>query len=262
MSDRPVAAFSGNIKTAIWKGVFADHLVEQLTSVDRWGQQFVTAPIPKRTVGDVFKIIARENNTVVQIPGKTDVHLDASVSHTFELGSNTYNFINASKPILVTQFVKTQQSPNEPADPSMMILPPYELFGSDYTFTTPEYSHPEYGNLPQYRYENQFMVVAEQSEHDGLLLDGKPFPKNIKWNLIPQTSLVGAFVTVPHGSHTVRHSNPLSIFGGYLYGHAYHESYAFPTGMRLAKLHDMVGNIWASSRENMSSLFPSNSRSN
>ena len=258
MSDRPVAAFSGNIKTAIWKGVFADHLVEQLTSVDRWGQQFVTAPIPKRTVGDVFKIIARENNTVVQIPGKTDVHLDASVSHTFELGSNTYNFINASKPILVTQFVKTQQSPNEPTDPSMMIVPPYELFGSDYTFITPEYSHPEYGNLPQFRYENQFMVVAEQSEHDGLLLDGRPFPKNIKWNLIPQTSLVGAFVTVPHGSHTVRHSDPLSIFGGYLYGHAYHESYAFPTGMRLAKLHDMVGNLWASLRENMSSWFPTN----
>lgn len=235
-----MAVFSGNIKTRIGKGQFSDHLVEQMTSVDRWGTQFVTAPIPKRTVGDVFKLIARDDNTVIKIPGMKYLHLNAGESTTFELPSDTYNFVNSSRPILLTQFVKGQQSPNEPADPSMMIVPPYELFGSDYTFTTPEYSHPEYGNLPQYRYENQFMVVADESEKDGLLMDGKPFSANVKWTKIPGTKLVGTFITVPHGSHMVRHVNPLSIFGGYLYGHAYHESYAFPTGMRLAKLHDKV----------------------
>ena len=178
---------------------------------------------------------------MIRIAGKSDIHLKAGESKTFELSSGTYNFINSSKPILVTQFVKGQQNRNEPADPSMMILPPYELFGSDYTFATPEYSHPEFGNQSEFRYENQFMVVAQESEKDGLLLDGKPIPANLQWTKIPGTTLAGTFITVPHGSHTVRHVNPLSIFGGYLYGHAYHESYAFPTGMRLAVLHDQVG---------------------
>jgi hypothetical protein len=41
---------------------------------------------------------------------------------------------------------------------------------------------------------------------------------------------------IPKGSHTVKHKDSTTIFGSYLYGHAYHESYAFPTGMRLAKI--------------------------
>ncbi|KAJ8316017.1 hypothetical protein KUTeg_006031 [Tegillarca granosa] len=123
-----------------------------------------------------------------------------------------------------TQFVLSQQNLSEPADPSMMIIPPYELFGSDYTFATPEYSHPEY-----YDYQNEFMMVVKDKEKDGLLLDEKPLT-SVNWNKI------SGYVTVSKGSHNVRHVNPTVIFAGYLYGHAYHESYAFPTGMRLAKI--------------------------
>lgn len=240
-TNHPVAAFSGNIKTNIGKGTYADHLVEQLVPSDRWGQQFVTAPIPGRTVGDVFRIVAKEDGTTVTIPGSAPVNLNKGDSYTFELPSGQYSPISSTKPIMLAQFVKSQQSGTEPADPSMMIIPPFEQFGSDYTFTTPEYSHPEYGNNSIYRYQNEFMIVAKKSDIGGLLLDGKPFPQTT-WFDIPGTDLVGAAVTLPHGPHTVRHSDPLSTFGGYLYGHAYHESYGFPTGMRTAIIHDKVSN--------------------
>ncbi|KAL4228860.1 hypothetical protein ACF0H5_011900 [Mactra antiquata] len=235
-SNNPVAAFSGNIKSNVGNGTFQDHLVEQLLPSDRWGQKFVTAPTPGRTVGDVFKVIAREDNTVVTIPGRSPVTLQKGEVLKFELPSNQYSYITSTNPVLIAQFVKSQQTPTEPADPSMMLIPPYEQFGSDYTFTTPEYSHPEYGNDPTFRYKNEFMIVAKKSDISGLLLDGKPFPKTT-WVDIPGSDLVGSYVTLPHGPHTVRHTNPLSSFGGYLYGHAYHESYGFPTGMRTAVIY-------------------------
>ncbi|KAK3583074.1 hypothetical protein CHS0354_004019 [Potamilus streckersoni] len=237
VSDKPIATFSGNVKTNIGLGQSADHLVEQLTSVDRWGRQFVSAPIPARTVGDIFKIVASEDNTVIRITGLPPITLaKAGEAINVTLPSDQYKMIKSDKPVLVTQFVQSEQDPHEPADPSMMILPPYELFGSDYTFTTPEYSRPDFGNDARFRYENLFMLVADSSEKDGLLLDGKPLPKNLVWHPISGTSLSGTNFQVSHGTHTVRHTNPLSIFGGYLYGHAYHESFAFPTGMRLATI--------------------------
>jgi hypothetical protein len=116
-------------------------------------------------------------------------------------------------------------------DPSMMIIPPYELFNAGYTFATPEYSHTEY-----FHYENEVLLVIKSDKKDGLLLDGLPLPKGTKWHPIEGTNLVGTYVDIPKGSHTVKHKDSTTIFGSYLYGHAYHESYAFPTGMRLAKI--------------------------
>jgi len=134
--------------SSIGKGTFADHLVEQLIPSDRWGKEFVTAPIPERTVGDVFRLVAKSNGTIINVPGMAPIHLNAGDRKEFELPSQQYTHITSNQPVTLAQFVKSQQDPREPADPSMMIIPPYEQFGSDYTFTTPEYSHPEYLNFP------------------------------------------------------------------------------------------------------------------
>ncbi|XP_076113353.1 uncharacterized protein LOC143081005, partial [Mytilus galloprovincialis] len=77
---RPIAAYSGNIKTNIGTGRFQDHLVEQLTPVDTWGRKFMTAPIPKRTVGDYFRIVASEDNTEVRIAGLPSLILQKRVT--------------------------------------------------------------------------------------------------------------------------------------------------------------------------------------
>ncbi|KAJ8310861.1 hypothetical protein KUTeg_012726 [Tegillarca granosa] len=66
-SDKPISVFSGNQKTIISSGTSSDHLVEQLTPVNTWGKRFATVPIPERTVGDMFKFVASEDNTQVSI---------------------------------------------------------------------------------------------------------------------------------------------------------------------------------------------------
>ncbi|XP_063442489.1 uncharacterized protein LOC134722792 [Mytilus trossulus] len=78
-STHPISAYSGNIKTNIGTGRFGDHLVEQLTPVDTWRRKFMTAPIPKRTVGDYFRIVASEDNTEVRIAGLPSLILAKAV---------------------------------------------------------------------------------------------------------------------------------------------------------------------------------------
>ncbi|CAG2185511.1 unnamed protein product [Mytilus edulis] len=162
------------------------------------GRKFMTAPIPKRTVGNYFRIVASEDNTEVRI---------------------------------AAQFVLGVTVISDSTDASMLIIPPYELFNSKYTFATAEYSHPEY-----FRYEHQVMLVIDSTKKDGLLLDENPLPKTTKWNPIEKTPMVGTYVDIPRGFHTVVHKDSYTIIGSYLYEHAYHESYALPTGMRLAKI--------------------------
>nr|XP_022322146.1 uncharacterized protein LOC111123822 isoform X3 [Crassostrea virginica] len=235
VGDKPVAAFSGNIKTNIGIGKFADHLVEQLTPVDTWGKKFVTAPIPKRTTGDFFRFIASEDNTEVQITGMAPIKIPKAGDWVqVSIPSGEHKLITSSKPVMLTQYVMSQQNDSEPADPSMMIIPPYELFGAKYTFSTPQYSRPDYG--AGYEYQHEFMVIVKDTDRQTLLLDDKPFPSNAHWTPIPGTDLVGGYVTVSAGSHSVRNTDPTALIGGYLYGHAFHESYGFPTGMRLAKI--------------------------
>ncbi|XP_052704188.1 uncharacterized protein LOC128180261 [Crassostrea angulata] len=230
-STKKVVVFSGNKKTKIGSGGSQDHLVEQLTPVDTWGKNFATVPIPKRTVGDYFKFIASEDSTTVTISG--------GYSSTFTISqkggmvqklipSTAYCKIVADKAIMVTQFVQSQQSSSEPSDPAMLIIPPVEQYGADYTFSTPKYSLGSY--------ENFFMFIVEASEASGLRIDGKAFPTNTINKAISGTSLVGGYISVSDGTHTVRHTSPIAIFGGFLYGKAHLETYGFTTGMRMARV--------------------------
>ncbi|XP_060071250.1 uncharacterized protein LOC132551155 [Ylistrum balloti] len=228
-SSKPVSVFSGNRKTNIGRGGSSDHLVEHLTNVDTWGKRFVTVPVPLRTVGDYFKFIASESNTQVTISGGYSTSFTLSNAGTVvqkTIPSGAYCLVVSDKPILVVQFCLSQQSSSEKSDPMMMIIPPVEQYGADYTFTTPKYSLGSYNNY--------FMFIVKNSEKSGLRVDGNTFPSNTVYNTISGTDYVGGYISVSEGSHTVRHTSPISIFGGYLYGQANYETYGFTTGMRMA----------------------------
>ncbi|XP_021355593.1 IgGFc-binding protein-like [Mizuhopecten yessoensis] len=236
VADKNIAVFSGNKKTTIGSGETSDHLVEQLTRIDSWGKNFITVPIPLRTVGDYFRFIPSENSTTVTITGgytETFTITNAGDMVEKEIPSTAYCKITSDKPILLVQFCLSQQKRGEKSDPMMMIIPPIEQFAADYTFATPKYS--------QGSYNNYFMFVVKESQKDGLRLDGDVFPSTT-YNSISGTEYVAGYVTVSHGSHTVRHTSTISMFGGYLYGQAKYETYGFTTGMRMAPINTVCVN--------------------
>lgn len=78
----------------------------------------------------------------------------------------------------------------EPADPSMIMVPPIGQYGASYAFTTPKNSR------KNRVYQNYFTFVVRESAKDGLLLDGMPLPSDTIYKGIPQTNLVGGYVKV------------------------------------------------------------------
>lgn len=233
-SNKKVSVFSGNRKTKTGSGGSQDHLVEHLTPVDTWGKKFATVPTPMRTVGDYFKIIASEDSTTVTYKcNKNGAINTGSLSFSkagdftqILIASGKYCYMIADKAILLIQIVLSQQSSSEPSDPAMLIIPPIEQYAADYTFTTPKYSKGSY--------DNYFMFIVKKADKNGLRIDGSAFAGNTVYHDIPDTDLVGGYISISEGSHTVRHTSVISVFGGFLYGRANAETYGFTTGMRMA----------------------------
>lgn len=235
-SDKNVGVISGNKKTKIGSGGSSDHLCEMMIPVGRWGKNFISVPIPDRTVGDIFRFIASEAGTTVTITGgytETFTIANAGDMAEKEIASGSYCSIKADKAVMVVQLVLSQQSSAEPSDPAMMVLPPIEQFAADYTFTTPKYSSP-----PE-TYTSYFMFVIKASDKDGLKIGGAPF--STTYNTVTHNGVdyAAGYIHVAEGTHTVRHDSPIKVFGGYLYGRANYETYAFTTGTRLAPINEV-----------------------
>lgn len=235
-SDKNVGVISGNKKTKIGSGGSSDHLCEMMIPVGRWGKNFISVPIPDRTVGDIFRFIASEASTTVTITGghtETFTIANAGDMAEKEISSGSYCSIKSDKAVMVVQLVLSQQSSAEPSDPAMMVLPPIEQFAADYTFTTPKYSS------PPATYTSYFMFVIKDSDKDGLKIGGTPF--STTYNTVTHNGVdyAAGYIHVSEGTHTVRHDSPIKVFGGYLYGRANYETYAFTTGTRLAPINEV-----------------------
>jgi hypothetical protein len=235
-STRPVILYSGNRRTNVGTGRSMDHLVQQMTPTNTWGKRFITLPIPTRTTGDFFRFITSEGNTTIHTTG-FDYQLNKNISYIISLpnvgdfaeryhSSYFYGLVTSSKPIMLVQIVSSQVV--EMADPAMTLIPPIEQFGSEYVFTTPKYSLGDYTNF--------FIFVVHSKDKNGLQLNGVNLPTTQDYKQIMGTEYLASYVVVPTGSHSFRHTSPIVVFGGYIYGLARFESYGFPAGMRLAPI--------------------------
>ena len=230
-SDKPIVAYSGNELTSIGSGASRDHIVEMWYPVERWGTEFITVPIPDRTVGDKFKFVASEGSTTVQITGDHTASFTLSNAGDIreeDIASTAYCRIVASKAIMAVQLVLSQQSSSEPSDPAMLVIPSIQQYSYSYTFSTPSYS--QSGSS----YINYLMIVIRDADQNGLLLDGSSISPSL--TAISGTDYVGGYMNVAEGTHTIEHTSRIVFFGAYLYGRAPYETYAFPIGMRLGTI--------------------------
>ncbi len=140
-SNQFIAVFSGSRKSSVPKqGASQDHMVEQLTPVSTWGKVFATAAIPNRVSGDYFKIVASEDNTIVNMSTISTQHITTAGDFLyFLIASSTFCTISADKPIQVVLFVRSEVSASYPSDPAIMLIPPVKQYTDDYTFGTPMY---------------------------------------------------------------------------------------------------------------------------
>jgi len=227
VSTKPIAVFGGGVCLNVPsdKGQ-CDHLVEQLPPSDAWGQDFLTVPLATRTAGDVFRILARDDNTMVAIDGTVVAGLNSTEFYETDLASTDFHEITTTRPALVAQYSKGKLVDDvEDSDPFMMLIPPAEQFLSSYTLTTPTSGG----------FTNYINVVVLAGEYEQCTLDGAAMSDS---ELDPPSAISdsgwnGVQLSVTIGTHNL--ACP-SSFGAYAYGFADFDSYGYPAGMALGAI--------------------------
>jgi RHS repeat-associated protein len=219
ISDKPVAVFGGHLNAVIPDNQsYYNSLVEQLPPTNLWGQNFVTMPLASEYNGDVFRFVALNDNTHVQVN-----HQELAVlqkGQFFETVISGPAEISADNPILTVQYAKSSTAGgNSNVDPTMIVVPPFEQFGGSYTIDTPT------SNFFPYNFVN---VIAPTAAVQGatVILDGISIPA-VSFQPIGTSPFSGAQIPVSTGPHTLTSGLP---FGLWVYGFNAQDAYGYTGG--------------------------------
>jgi PKD repeat protein len=245
VANKPVAFYSGSLSTKIPFGQCCwDHLYEQIPPVQTWGREYFAVPLKTRQQ-DRYRILAAENNTVVQITGLAPIYLNRGQFEEFVFFQDEPKRIFSDKPILVAQF--SQSRDVDPlftggnGDPFMIILSSTNQKKNDVTFVT--YDSPEIPDNINYKGIEKYYVniIALTSE-----------TQNIRFN---DRSIQNEFVAfqgsnysyvqkeIEFGVHHIENTNKNDGFLAYVYGFGGVESYGYGVGFNLDLVLDLGENI-------------------
>ena len=221
-SDKPIAVFGGHQCANIPnENTFAcDHVVEQLTPTNTWGQAFLTVPLATRINGDTFRVLASQNGTEVRINGSLVVTLNRG--QFYEQIIVGQSEIITTKPVLVAQYSNGTTFDSVTSDPFQTLIPPKEQFLAGYTVTTPASGFPI----------NFINIVAPNAIVGAINLDGSAIP-SASFLPIGSSGFSGAKIPVLIGSHNLDATLPFGITN---YGFADFDSYGYPGGLALGQV--------------------------
>lgn len=223
LASAPIAVLAGvqcaNIPVNAY---YCDHIVEMMTPISTWGKSFLTVPLATRTRGEVFRILAAENNTKINIDGVLKANLQRGKFYETVLTARSQ--IESSEPVLVAQYSPGTTFDGVTSDPFMMLIPPTEQFLNRYTFSTPATGFSK----------NFVNVVMPSGAVDTLRLDGASLNAAL-FSPIGTSGFSGAQLPIALGSHNLTSTNDVP-FGIYVYGFADFDSYGYPGGMSFAAI--------------------------
>lgn len=134
----PIALFSGSSRTRIncVEGGTAgsgDNIMQQAFPLQAWGKRYLTSPTsvdnaPISRNINIFRIIVKDPATIVKKNGMQLLALNTSQGYYYEYQSNTADFIEADKPILVAQYLPSANACSYQGfgDPEMIFISPIE----------------------------------------------------------------------------------------------------------------------------------------
>ncbi len=131
----PVAVFSGSSRTTITCNESpdgsGDNIMQQIFPHQAWGRQYLTTPSLvdnnfRQFNMNVFRIVVSDPTTVVKKNGMTLYGLTNNLYYEYQ--SNTPDFIETDKPVLVAQYFPSQSACDYTGsgDPEMIYISPVE----------------------------------------------------------------------------------------------------------------------------------------
>ncbi|QHS62561.1 PKD domain-containing protein [Chitinophaga agri] len=236
----PIAVFSGSSRTSIncpgnTAGTSGDNNMQQVFPYQAWGKRYLTAPISGRAAASFqtnpYKIVVKDPTTVVKRNGVVLTGLSKSC---YEFTSNTADYIEADKPVLLAQFMASQGGcPNTTGigDPEMIYLSPIEQATKNVAF---------YRNNVERIEVNGLLLVIPDNGIPSLKIDGD----NTFDLTYPHPNLPGYTVIIKRwpaaaAQCTVKSD---SAFNATTYGLGDFESYGYNAGTFINNL-NAIGQI-------------------
>jgi gliding motility-associated-like protein len=238
----PIAVFAGSSRTGnpvpCGSGG-GDNDNQQCFPTSTWGKQYLIAPTSSSTGASTFmtntyKIVARDPGTVVRRNGVPLVAVFApgSVVQQFFFQSNTADYIEADKPIMVAQYMTGGACLNGGlGDPEMMFISPIEQGIKRVGF---------YRNNRESIQVNYLTLIIPTNGIPSLRIDGSPaFDHSYAHPQKPGYSVVVKRWNAAQAQATVSSD---SAFTAVTYGLGSVESYGYNAGTFLNNL-NLVGSI-------------------
>ena len=221
-ADKPIALTNGNQCTNVPPGtLFCDHVFEVGQPVQTWGRTALVGPLPNRPNGSVYRILASEDTTTVQLDGVGIATLDRGQFIDTGPLSGAHTF-SGDKPIFVVQYMTGSSfSGATLGDPAMGNMVPSEQYLQAYTFSTV--------GGGQF-VENFVTIIAQDSDVSAgtILLDGATVPAadftaigGTGFSFANQVLVSGVHQTASNGSHGIT-----------VEGYNQADSYLYPGGAR------------------------------
>ena len=246
IADKPISVFAGH-ECADVPGHLrpCDILIEQMTPTDTWGTQAVVVPLTTRLGGDIVKVVASQDSTIVHITG-TDVTGVVTADSSFMLNASDFkelliedfSLITSNYPIAVFQFSRSFEADGViSADPFMMMVPTCGQYDDSFTIATAPFD-PSIVTSGRGPYKNYTNVVVPAEYFDASMftinnqsIDASEF-KPIKY-ADGTTWGYGAQMTLNEGAQLVSHHNPNATWSLTIYGFSNQMSYGYAGGMKL-----------------------------
>ena len=202
-----------------------DRIESFLLPVTQWGKQYILATVGSmsKRQGDIFRIFAYENDTVVE-SGYGKKVLSSGTYTEIAVGENLTSSVNCSKPCQVVQYIRAESIGGRFADTSMTILPSVKQFMSYYRNIIRGYSTSFYTSIT---------ITIEEVHTNGLYFDGVKMA-NLTWEKISGTKFVWTVVGIPQTKiASIYHVSPDVTFGLLVFGWNTYVSYVYPGGLSL-----------------------------
>ncbi len=227
-ADKKIAVFGGDSWTQVPSSCGTrDNLLEQMYPVSTWGKQILTVPSDQVTY-DVFRILASEDNTIVEVQGTTTREFRLNRGDFIEYQESAPTFIVGSKPILVAQFlIGGNCNGHIYGDPSMVLLNSIEQTRDTVTLFNSQFQRIE---------ENYINVITRTADTEVIIFDGQKLTdRGVNFTPVgAKGDFSYARVSVAAGAHTISSDGCGVIATAYGYGFA--ESYAYSGGASFSNI--------------------------
>lgn len=233
-STKPLSFFSNQECTNVPESSFAcDFLTEQIPPTLTWGRTFFAASLHGRSSGELFRVVAAQDSTVVRVKCNSSNHAYNLVSagnwQEFQIDSSSFCSIESSAPVLLVQFA-LGNSLDGVGDPFMMMIPPVEQYSNNYVLNVLSSFSTNYISI---------YVAARYYQPDRIFVDNIS-QRTSSWSAVrcANNSICGYItrLSLTAGEHSLRHQDPEARVGVSAYGFNSYNSYGYSGGLRLTPI--------------------------